>query len=902
MHACTVITRSHLAHARVLARSFLAYHPGSTFHALLLDAGPGSRDGQEPFEVLAPEELFTPEEWGPMWFAYTVPELAFAMKPRLLRHLLDAFGGTATYLDSDIRFYWSMDWLESLSERYGVVLAPHTIEPLPFDGRTPTQYQILRAGAYNLGFVSVGQAARPFLDWWWQQLERQCLIAPNRGLNGDQRWIDLAPALFRCHILKDPTSNVAYWNLGGRQLTASKDCYLVDGEPLTFFHFSGYDPHIPWLLSKHGGRAPRALLSEYPALRRLCDNYAAELLAAGYDEVARYHLDQITLPDGVVLDERARRVYRNAVTPVNPMRRLAGVPNPITEPHELVAWMQEPAHPRHPAWLSRYLYRLYRERKDLVSAFPDVAGTDGPRFLAWVRRHGVSRAGVPVVLMPSAVARTVPGLSAQPVGKGVNVVGFLRGESGLGEAARQVIGAAEALGVPLATVTYSPTYLRARQEHSFTELRPVPGLVNPFDVNIVCINPPEFRSFAAEAGSDFFAGRRTVGYWAWELEESPGFWSTSLDAVDEVWMNSKFAAIGASKCTTKPVRVLPIPVWPPTPSSAGRSTFGLPDGFMFLFVFDSASGFERKNPVGLVRAFRQAFAPGEGPLLVVKSVKGDVRPDNRERLRYEAGDRPDILLLEDYLSPGDKNALMASCDCYVSLHRSEGFGLTMAEAMALGKPTIATGYSGNLEFMTPENSYLVGFSEGRVPPGCRYYRVGAKWAEPDLDEAAALMRRVYENPQEARRVGEQARADIVQLHGPQTRAHVLEELLARIRNENTTHGRVAGATSSDGSVVGAHAPSVVGSKVSGKRAVHSRRARGDGARRGAVPAHPDTPFAGEALGADKVLVDLERHNELQQAQRDLVRLLRRLGSPPFGWVLARRKGYRNLRERWLRGN
>ena len=183
-----------------------------------------------------------------------------------------------------------------------------------------------------------------------------------------------------------------------------------------------------------------------------------------------------------------------------------------------------------------------------------------------------------------------------------------------------------------------------------------------------------------------------------------------------------------------------------------------------------------------MRAFQQAFSPGEGPVLVVKSVNGESHLTKREWLRYEAEGRPDILLMEEYLPAGHKDALMAACDCYVSLHRAEGFGITMAEAMALGKPTIATGYSGNLEFMTPQNSFLVGWQEGRVPADCAPYREGARWAEPDLDEAAALLRRVYADPGEARRMGEVARADIARLHGPAARARLLEKLLGRIRS------------------------------------------------------------------------------------------------------------------------
>lgn len=865
MHACTVVSRSHLAYARVLARSFREHHPGSTVHALVLDPGPGLPVGEEPFEIVTPGELFTLEEWGPIWFAYTVPELAFAAKPRLLAHLLDRFGGTATYLDSDIRFYGAMDRVTELSERHGVVLIPHTTEPLPADGQVPTELDLLRAGAYNLGFISVGQGGRAFLDWWWQHLQRQCLVELSEGLNGDQRWVDLGAVLFDAHAGRDPGWNVAYWNLGTRQLALSDGRYLVDGEPLVFFHFSGFDPHLPWLLSKHGGRSPRVLLSESPPLRRLCDEYASELRAAGHDQVSGLVMDQATLPNGVVLDQRARRVYRKAWTDAGASARPAEIPNPLTDPGGLVAWLREPARPGHPAWLSRYLLRLHRDRRSLVSAFPDVAGAGGPGFLEWVRRHGSSRAGIPAVLMPEERLPEPAGMSAAPVGEGVNLIGFLRAESGLGEAARQIVGAARRLGVPLATHTYAPANLAARQEHAFPDLRPVPGVVNPYDTNILCLNAPEVTRLAAELGGDLFRGRCTAGAWAWELEDFPKSWLRAFEFVDEVWMNSEFAARGLRKVATKPIRVFPLPVCTPVASAAGRSGLGLPDGFMFLFVFSYASVFERKNPDGLVRAFTRAFAPGEGPVLVVKSVKGELHRDKRERLLYAAAGRPDVILLEEYLSAGDKNALMALCDCYVSLHRSEGFGLTMAEAMALGKPTIATGYSGNLEFMTPENSFLVGFGEGRVPPGAGHYPAGAIWAEPDLDQAAALMRRVYEHPEEARRVGERARDDMARRHGPEARARLLGELLDQARAEWKARMRTA--------------------SVAPASRVEDRPARASAPAVGSPGPDPGAP-AGRPF----------------RAERDLVWLLRRLEKPPLGWLLTRRKGFRKLRDRWLRGD
>ncbi|MBS1196158.1 MAG: hypothetical protein H6R33_878, partial [Actinobacteria bacterium] len=351
MHACTILARNYLAHARVLARSFREHHPGSTFHALVLDPGPGLEAG-EPFDVLTPGDIFAPAEWGPLRFAYSVLELATAVKPRLLGYLLDRYGEGAIYLDPDIRFYGPMAWLEGLSAEHPVTLTPHTVHPVPRDGKNPSELTLLGSGICNLGFIAVNREARPFLAWWWERLERQCLVAPEEGLFVDQRWIDIAPALFDCHLVKDVTVNVAYWNLGPRQVAFAGDGYLVNGEPLTFFHFSGFDPRQPWLLSKHGGLVPRALLSESPALRRLCEDYAAELFAAGYDLASREQFDQDTLPDGTVLDERARRIYRGAVFPVDPGHRIGGVPNPCTEPQRLVAWLREPP-PGHPRELSR---------------------------------------------------------------------------------------------------------------------------------------------------------------------------------------------------------------------------------------------------------------------------------------------------------------------------------------------------------------------------------------------------------------------------------------------------------------------------------------------------------------------------------------------------------------------
>jgi glycosyltransferase involved in cell wall biosynthesis len=218
---------------------------------------------------------------------------------------------------------------------------------------------------------------------------------------------------------------------------------------------------------------------------------------------------------------------------------------------------------------------------------------------------------------------------------------------------------------------------------------------------------------------------------------------------------------------------VPMPLEAPRIPQRDRAELGLPEGFLFLFIFDYYSVNARKNPIGLVEAFDRAFPERAGPTLLVKSINGNKRGDALARLQEAAAGRSDIHIRDGYVEPLEKDALVAACDCYVSLHRSEGLGLTMAEAMSLAKPVIATGYSGNLTFMTEDNSYLVRYSLTTIPPGCDPYPAGLEWAEPDL----------YERPDEARAVGERARRELIASHSLDRAAAFIGERVRAIPEE-----------------------------------------------------------------------------------------------------------------------
>jgi glycosyltransferase involved in cell wall biosynthesis len=224
---------------------------------------------------------------------------------------------------------------------------------------------------------------------------------------------------------------------------------------------------------------------------------------------------------------------------------------------------------------------------------------------------------------------------------------------------------------------------------------------------------------------------------------------------------------------------------PPVDHSITRAQLNLPSEFSFLFSFDFLSVLERKNPVGLIEAFTRAFKPAEGPRLVIKTINGSERILELEKLKYAARGRADIHLVDGYLSAVENASFTALADCYVSLHRAEGFGLTIAEAMAQGKPAIATAYSGNLEFMTPENSYLCPSRRCSVGPRCEPYPAESHWSEPDLSAAAELLRRVYEHREEAAARGVRAAADIRSSHSPATAGRIISERLSLIRRRRT---------------------------------------------------------------------------------------------------------------------
>ena len=366
----------------------------------------------------------------------------------------------------------------------------------------------------------------------------------------------------------------------------------------------------------------------------------------------------------------------------------------------------------------------------------------------------------------------------------MQLVGYLDAELGMGELGRGMLAILRAADEPVVAATETVTASRQRHDEGMGADSPVGAVATPpdADVNLVCVNADRLPVVVDRLGSRLRQGRTTIGVWAWEVEEFPGVLHGAARLVDEVWTCSAHARRAIAAAVDVPVHNVPPPVVCRPAVARSRAELGLPDGFTFLFCFDFFSVADRKNPFGVIDAYRRPSRRATARTSSSSRSTGRRSLTDLERVRLHAAGRPDVHVVDGYVSRPRPGCLVASCDAYVSLHRAEGFGYTMAEAMLAGRPVVATGYSGNLEFMDERNSFLVGYDLVPIAVGNGPYPAGSRWADPDLDEAAAAMRRIVEDPAGAAAVGERARQDIVRFHSAEARVPLVAARLAAVRS------------------------------------------------------------------------------------------------------------------------
>jgi len=573
-------------------------------------------------------------------------------------------------------------------------LVPRAFGAVTRDGLHPDETELLDRGSWVTDVMCLGGAARPMLEWLRDELR----AGPVDGCL--PRLIERVALGFGLDVCRDPAVGVGTFR------------WHTDAPALA--HLPDFDAEQPWVLDPGCGGRARVDVVGHPD--RTAAITAAIAQVSGRDR-------RLVVPGGMAIDDVIRDVVSSAD---------GDVPAPWSEPAAFRAWIA-----------SRYWSALHASRRDLAAAFPEPLGGDTGRFRDWCRRSFVD-----------GHTSAVLGVSEQPDQRwskprpldptGVNLVGYLTRELSLGDVARRLRTGLVAAGVEVASLPYQ----RTASPQIVGEDRTADPIAHQSTLAVV--NADQFPALAMDHPELLAAGTHVVGYWFWELEHIPRQMRAAAAMVDEIWVGSQFVADAFAAAVDTPVRRVPIPVPRPVPSLRDRASFPelapAGDRFVFAVVFDHFSVTERKNPVGAIEAFRRAFAPGEGPVLIVKSMNASSRWPQHQHVAAAAEGRDDIVLWDEHLDRADHMAFIACADALVSLHRSEGLGLHLAEAMWLGTPVIATRYSGNLDFMDDECSMLVDATLVPVVRGEGVYPPEARWADPDLDQAAAAMRALAGDP------------------------------------------------------------------------------------------------------------------------------------------------------------
>ena len=381
-----------------------------------------------------------------------------------------------------------------------------------------------------------------------------------------------------------------------------------------------------------------------------------------------------------------------------------------------------------------------------------------------------------IVLVDSARSPAALSIEAlMPVG-GINLIGYLTAELGLGEAARSLARACVAAEIPFSATDVGFQSQNLQRDTSVL----VHAQPERFAIDLMYVNADQTAVTAKYLQSlQIPPTRYRIGYWHWEQPQLPALALSAFAHVDEVWVPSTFVHDAVAPFSPVPVVKIPHAIsFSPSPN-ASRSQFGLPDDkLLALVMYDFHSYQYRKNPQAALAAFRQAAAHRTDVALVIKTINGQHHAQAREDLKASVADLPHIVFIDDFFTRQQAWDLQSCCDILISLHRAEGFGLAPAEMMYLGKPVIATGWSANIDFMTTENSFPVRYQLKPLVQAVGVYPAGQLWAEADIDHAADCLTQLLDDPALRQRTGLRAAADIRRQLSPETVGTLVRQRLS----------------------------------------------------------------------------------------------------------------------------
>jgi glycosyltransferase involved in cell wall biosynthesis len=778
--ACTIVAHNYVPMASVLAESLFEVHPEIVMHTIVIDHPALVVNLEIPHSlVLSIDQIdLKANNYPTQASIYDVTEFATSIKPFVLEQLLCDFD-VVLYLDPDIQIFSSLASIINNTYEHGWSLTPHVTKPYKNRKAGPPEKEVMGAGIYNLGYIGVSRSSMSMLHWWQEHLSRDAIIDQSSQLFTDQRWIDLAVPIFRPYIEFGTSYNVAYWNLDHRVLAQNgENCFEVDGQPLVFFHFSGYDPDQPYIICKYQSNNSRVSMSDNPVYSQIFGSYARKLIEARntFGNLPSYGWEECV--PGIPLKRHVRRLLRaeliasdSGLCEIPPMPFISADVNRFFEWLRLASPLDHRPIPRH------VLAHLQSLPYDNARLWDMHIRHVSKEYEQWFTHYLLPNDELSQFIGSKRVTKEINDSDISKsliLRKGVDVVGYLKAELGVGEAARRVVSALSAVGIETSISAVSAP--ESREEVSV-------ALTNKLShkVAIIAVNADQVEQVVSKIPHSR-RRQKLIGQWFWELEDAPPWMPAAFQYLDEVWVANEFMAIAVRSVAPPmfPVRVVPLPLTIEKFDAPPAAPVVLDDRFTFGFVFDFLSVMKRKNPIGLVKAYINAFPEVGRSRLVIKTINAELRPVDREELLWTALGRKDITIVTDYWSSQEVLSFLKGIDCYVSLHRSEGLGLTIAEAMAQETPVIATGYSGNMSFMTEENSYLVPYKIGKVGADAGGYDPEAIWAEPDLETASKLMMRVMNDVAEAELKGVAGKEHLESFFSPQAVGLIMKEQLCRL--------------------------------------------------------------------------------------------------------------------------
>jgi glycosyltransferase involved in cell wall biosynthesis len=738
----SIISPNYRYRARLLMESLRTHQPEWERFVLIVGDTSDSGDRETSFTAIPIDDLRLPNA-RQFYFRYTLLELNTAAKPWMFELLFARGFDRVVYLDPDIVVYSPLTEIDHAAPETFLVLTPHLTGFIRGENH-PSERSILQAGTFNLGFLAVTRqpSLGRFLSWWQEKLEFQCIVAPERGIFVDQKWMDLAPSLFPdVSILRHEGYNVAYWNLEHRQVAEEGGGATVNGQLLRFVHFSGFDPDTPREVSRHVMGMKVEDLGDAAAL---FSNYADVLRAARTQSSRSAPYSFGVFNDGSPIPDAARIAYRN-----DPTLQAACGADPFAHAERFRGLVDRPRNAR-AAKVAAETYTLLSRARPLVRLMPR-------RMRVAMREFLLGRRDV----MPAAAR------AESPLPPGLNVAGYVTRDTGVGESARLCASACDTAAVPSHLIDVDSSDGLAKQA--------------VYRATIYHVNAEQVPQVYGEIQHVFASSAYNIGCWHWELPELPDAWITSAEPFDEIWAPSAFIQSAISAKVTIPVVHMPHGIDVANSERCCPEELGVPNGrFTFLCMFDLSSILARKNPEGAVEAFRRAFPSEPAPALLVKVSHAQAHPEAYAALVERLRGIPNVYVTDRMLSRARVNGLLASVDGVLSLHRSEGFGLILAEAMSLGKPVVATGWSGNMDFMNTGNSCPVAYELVALDRDHLSYRAGQTWAEPDIDHAAYLLQRVVENADYRNRIGDRARVTIRTHFTPAAAGRRYQQRLVRL--------------------------------------------------------------------------------------------------------------------------